>query len=76
MGVGGWLLMSVFWVGLIALVVWGVINLFNRSDGRSSIPELSERPDEILDRRLAAGEIDAATYDALNAKMRDARAAR
>ena len=32
-----------------------------------------ERPGEILDRRLASGEIDAETYDALRDKLRAAR---
>ena len=28
MGVTGWLLMLLFWAGLIALVVWGIARLF------------------------------------------------
>jgi serine/threonine-protein kinase len=37
---------------------------------------ISERPEEILDRRLASGEIDAETYEALRTKLRAARAQR
>jgi putative membrane protein len=74
MGAGDWLVMSVLWVALIALVVWAVAQLFPRA-GRSTA-ELTERPDEILDRRLASGEIDADTYDALRGKLREAHGAR
>jgi putative membrane protein len=74
MGAGGWLLMSVLWVALIALIVWAIAQLFPRS-GRGSA-DLAERPDEILDRRLASGEIDPATYDTLRGKLRDAHPGR
>ncbi len=74
MGAGGWLLMSVLWVVLIALIVWAVASLFPRGERKGD--NLAERPDEILDRRLASGEIDPGTYDALSAKLRDAHAAR
>jgi len=40
----------------------------------SSLPP--ERPEEILERRLAQGEIDPAAYDNLRAKLRTARAER
>jgi putative membrane protein len=74
MGVTGWLLMTVFWVALIAGIVWAVGNLFpSRRDGSTVAPE---RPEEILDRRLAAGEIDTAAYEELRSKLRAARAER
>ena len=74
MGVAGWLLMTVFWVALIAGIVWAVGNLSpSRRDGSTTAPERSE---EILDRRLAAGEIDAAAYDELRNKLSAARAER
>ena len=74
MGVAGWFLMTVFWVALIAAIVWAVANLFpSRGTGDAVEPE---RPEDILDRRLASGEIDPATYDELRAKMRAARAER
>lgn len=74
MGVAGWLLMTVFWVALIAGIVWAVASLFpSRRDGSTMPPE---RPEEVLDRRLAHGEIDAATYDELRGKLRAARAER
>lgn len=67
MSAGDWLIMSVFWVALIGAIVWAVAHLFPRSDRGTT--DRAERPDEILDRRLAAGEIDSATYDALRAKL-------
>lgn len=75
MGAAGWLLMTVFWVALIALIIWAVANLFP-SRGSSGAGEGGERPEEILDRRLARGEIDPATFEELRAKLRAARAER
>lgn len=74
MGAGGWVLMSVVWVALIALVVWAVASLFSGGSARNE--GTAERPEEILDRRLATGEIDPATYDSLRSKLRETRAAR
>ena len=74
MGAGDWVVMSVLWVALLAVLVWAVASLVQRTGGRAV--DLAERPEEILDRRLASGEIDEATYDALRAKLRDARSAR
>lgn len=76
MGAGGWILMSVFWVVLVALVVWAVASLLGRGGRNVERVDLAERPEEILDRRLAAGEIDGATYDALRGKLREAHAGR
>lgn len=74
MGVAGWFLMTVLWVVLIAAIVWAVASLFP-ARARSDVSD-AERPEEILDRRLARGEIDTTTYDELRAKMRAARAER
>lgn len=74
MGVAGWFLMTLLWIALIAAIVWALASLFpSRGATDSSSPE---RPEEILDRRLARGEIDPATYDELRSKMRAARAER
>ncbi len=70
---GGWILMTVFWVGLFAAIVWAGMRLFARPDQSSRSDAARERPEEILDRRLASGEIDADTYDALRDKLRSAR---
>lgn len=74
MGAAGWLFMTAFWVVLIAAIVWALAQLFP-SRGPRELGD-AERPEEILDRRLARGEIDTETYDALRAKMRAARAER
>lgn len=71
MGSGGWAVMAVFWMLLIAGMVWAAVVLLRRSD-HSAGPGAVLGPSEILDRRLATGEIDAATYDALRAKLRPA----
>lgn len=76
MSAGGWVLMSVLWVVLIAAIVWAAAAVSSRNGGRSDADGLLERPDEALDRRLASGEIDVDTYDMLRRKLRDARAAR
>lgn len=76
MGAGGWILMSVFWVVLVAVVVWAGAHLLGRGGRSVERIDLAERPEEVLDRRLAAGEIDAGTYDALRTKLRQAHAPR
>ena len=76
MGTGGWILMSVFWVLLAGFAVWTVTSLAGRGGRSPERGEPMERPEEILDRRLAAGEIDAGSYDALRTKLREAHAAR
>lgn len=74
MGAAGWIVMMLFWVGLVAVIVWAVANLFPSRAGRDE--GVPERPEEILDKRLARGEIDPQTYDELRAKLRVARAER
>ena len=78
MGGGAWLFMGVFWVVLIALIVWLVIRLLPaESQGRSGAD--SGRVDsalDILDRRLALGEIDVETYQAQRRALLEARGTR
>lgn len=70
MGTAGWLLMALFWIALVALVVFAVVRLFpGRSDAASGAGERPEEPREILRRRLANGEIDADTYEQLSKKL-------
>ena len=66
MGAGWWAFMSVLWLALIVAVVWAGARLF---PGRGEPTGDRERPDEILDRRLARGEIDPETYESLRAKL-------
>jgi len=69
MGGGGWVLMSLLWIVLVAAMVWAVTRLFPRRD-RDDAPT---DPKAILDRRLAGGEIDPETYETLRAKLRETR---
>lgn len=52
------LMMFVFWGGLIALSFW-LVSRLTRSEDRPAAPE---SPRQILDRRLASGEIDTEEY--------------
>ncbi len=67
MGNGGWGLMIVAWVVLLAVIVWAVVRIAPGVGVSRSSPD--ERPLDILDRRLARGEIDADGYDRLRAKL-------
>lgn len=70
---GWWILMIVFWVVLIAAIVWAGAQLFAPPGAVDHSGRAGERPGEILERRLASGEIDAETYDALREKLRAGR---
>jgi putative membrane protein len=63
-GLGLGLLRAVFWIGLLALV----FSLFRRRDRgwRGYDPET---PEEIVDRRFAAGEISREEYDAIRSRL-------
>ncbi len=73
MGTTGWVFMSIFLLLLIAAAVWVVSALSHRSN-RLVATSIAERPEEILDRRLASGEIDANAYDVLRKKLRSRHA--
>lgn len=58
---GWWMLfMGLFWVVLVAVVIWAVMRLSQRS-GEPTRATL-ESPRHILDRRFASGEIDETQY--------------
>ena len=66
MGVGGWLLMTLLWAGFLAVIIWAVTRVFPRSrPGKDS----GEHGTSVLDRRLAAGEIDEETYHRLRGEL-------
>jgi putative membrane protein len=65
-----WLVMMVFWVVLIAGIVWVGVRLLTRSTSVDQPSGTGEQPQQILERRLAEGEIDVETYDALREKLR------
>jgi len=81
----GWMMvvMPLLWIALTAVVVWAVLRLAERPAGPVAGPPrpeppretpretLRETPREILDRRFAAGEIDADTYTQAKAHLAD-----
>jgi putative membrane protein len=68
MGPLGWLAMGVFRVFLLGLIVWLVIRLLPAgSDGPTRAT--GESTLDILDRRLASGEIDLETWQAQRAAL-------
>lgn len=73
MGTGGWIfsiLATVIFVALIvALIVW-MVSSNSRSDGSSDVT--GESPRDILDRRLASGEITVEQYSRLREALGDA----
>jgi len=70
MGSGMWLFMGVFWIAVLALILFLVVRLLPSSNGRVDSPE------EILDRRFARGEIDVETYQVQRAALASARGKR
>ena len=70
-GTTGWVIMAVLCVALIAAVVWAIAALVSRNDSASGVTT-AVGPEEIVERRLANGEIDLETYDTLRAKLRAA----
>jgi putative membrane protein len=74
MGMGGWIFMALFWIVLLGLIVWGVGALLPRTPyGQGGRPE---RPEEILDRRFALGEIDIEQYRRARENLTAARTGR
>ena len=72
MGLLGWLGMGLFWLILLGLIVWLVTRLLPAGSGGTTRPA-SESPLEVLDRRLASGEVDLDTWQALRAALLAAR---
>jgi putative membrane protein len=70
-GWGWWLLMSIGMVAFWGLIIYGIVWLVRGrpTDVREETPR--ERPDEILKRRLARGEISIDEYNELHAAIND-----
>ena len=68
MGSVGWLGMGVFWLVLLGLIIWLVVRLLPGS-GSGTTRNTGESALEILDRRLASGEIDTQAWQAQRAAL-------
>jgi putative membrane protein len=68
MGAGGWTLMIVFWLLLVAVIGLAITRIFPsvRGDGSADVGSRSQNPERLLDERLARGEIDVETYEQLH----------
>ena len=72
MGSLGWLGMGVFWLILLGLIVWLVARLLPSSgDGRTR--HTAESALEIIDRRLASGELDTQAWQAQRVALQGAQ---
>ena len=69
----GWLLGAFMMVAFWGLIIWGIWYLVTSSTGNDTKPAASAGAKEILDVRLARGEIEAGDYDRLR-KLIDAPA--
>jgi putative membrane protein len=65
MGGPGMLLMGMLWIGVIALIVWGLMSMF-RAQQRASEPDAQE----ILKRRYARGEISREEFEQARTTLR------
>ena len=67
----GWMMivMPLLWIALTAVIVWAVLKVARRPANPVSDQARRETPREILDRRFAAGEIDAAAYTEAKAHL-------
>ena len=79
MGGGAWIFMGLFWIALIAAIIWLVVRLLpseGRNQGTANAPPTAtakESPVDILDRRFAQGELDLETYQVQRAALVAAR---
>lgn len=64
MASGWWVLMALGWLAVVALAVWAVVSLGR--NGRRETPSARE----VLDRRLAEGDITVEEYERLRDAMR------
>lgn len=80
MGGAGWIVMMIVWAVLLLVIVAVVVRIFPKRTGDASAPPAASaapvvtaaRPLEILDRRLASGEITLETYDRLRERLVEA----
>lgn len=70
---GGMMAMTLLWVGLLVLVIWAVTRASTGSGGGQDENPRQETPEEILDRRYVAGELDEDTYRSMRETLTSAR---
>jgi len=70
-GLGGLLVMFLFWGGLIALAIWLVGMLFPRAARPAASGERDLTARQILDRRYARGEMTREQYDLMKQTISD-----
>jgi putative membrane protein len=73
-----WMMMGLFWIALIALIIFLVIRLLPGSGTAHAAspgptPAATESPEQILDRLFALGEIDEQTYRARRTALAEMR---
>lgn len=69
-GLLGLVLMALFWIGIIAAVVWIARSIFsNGQQGFFPSGSAKENPRDILDRRYARGEITREQYDLMKQEI-------
>ena len=61
----GWFLGALMLIALWALIIWGIWHVATSATRHDTKPGASSGAKEILDMRLARGEIDAGDYDRL-----------
>ena len=69
LGVGGWILMGLFWATFLGLVLWAVSRLFGPAQMAEGLDADSLGADTgDLDLRLERGELDISEYESLRAE--------
>jgi len=72
LGVGGWVLMSLFWATFLGLVLWAVSRLFRPGRVAGGVEREVDDVDD-LDLRLARGELDVTKYRTLREELTSSR---
>jgi len=60
---GGMWFSWLFWIVLIALIIWLIVNMSSRSQKNSGSESEKETPLDILKKRYASGEIDKKEFE-------------
>ncbi len=68
LGVGGWILMGLFWASFLGLVLWAVNRLFGPARTAEGLDSLGGDTDD-LDLRLERGELDISEYQTLREEL-------